>query len=364
MGSAALYHIARRGRRVLGIEQFDFPNALGSSIGVNRIIRLAYAEHPSYVPLLRRAYELWRELAALTGETLLLVTGGVDAGDEQGEPVQGSLASCRLHGLPHEFVDATELHRRYPGYRLAGDMVAVVQADAGFLMSERCVVAHVEAALALGADLHGRERVLGWEPAGAGVRVRTDAGVYEAGALVLAAGPWTAGLVPELANVARPERQVLLWTKPHVPEHFRVGAFPVFNLQTPEGRFYGFPMHGVPGFKIGKYHHRREAVDPDGVDRTCSADDEAVLREGLRRYFPDADGPTLAMKVCMFTNTRDEHFILDWHPSHPSVVIAAGFSGHGFKFCSVVGEIMADLALEQTTRWPLDLFRMSRLLGP
>jgi len=259
-------------------------------------------------------------------------------------------------------VDATELGRRYPGYRLAGDMVAVVQPDAGFLMSERCVVAHAEAALALGAELHGRERVLGWEPAGAGVRVRTEARTYEAGALVLAAGPWTAGLIPELREHARPERQVMLWTWPRVPAYFRVGAFPVFNMQAPEGRFYGFPMYGVPGFKIGKYHHRGEQVTPDGVDRACDGEDEAVLREGLGRYFPEADGPTLAMKMCMFTNTRDEHFILDRHPAHPSVAIAAGFSGHGFKFCSVVGEIMADLALEGETRWPLDLFRLSRLL--
>jgi sarcosine oxidase len=231
-------------------------------------------------------------------------------------------------------------------------------------MSERCVVAHADAALALGAELHGRERVLDWEPAGSGVRVRTEARSYEAGALVLTAGPWTARLFPELRPLAVPERQVLLWTQPRVPAHFRAGAFPVFNMQAPEGRFYGSPVFGVPGFKIGKYHHRQEKVDPDQVDRGCHPEDEAVLREALGRYFPDADGPTLAMKVCLFTNTPDEHFILDRHPEHPQVVLAAGFSGHGFKFCSVVGEIMADLALEQNTRWPLDLFRLARFAPP
>ena len=139
---------------------------------------------------------------------------------------------------------------------------------------------------------------------------------------------------------------------------------PVFNMQAPEGRFYGFPVCGVPGFKIGKYHHRRQTVDADSVDRNVHPEDEAVLREGLRRYFPDADGPTLAMKVCMFTNSEDEHFILDRHPDCAEVAIAAGFSGHGFKFCSVVGEIMADLALEQSTRWPLDRFRLARFAAP
>jgi sarcosine oxidase len=360
MGSAALYHLARRGRHVLGIEQFDFPHALGSSVGVNRIIRLAYAEHPSYVPLLHRAYGLWRELQTLAGETLLIITGGVDVGREDGEPVRGSLESCRTHGLAHEVLDSVELARRFPGYQLPRDMVAVYQPDGGFLMSERCVVAHAQAAIELGAELHARERVLGWDATSAGVRVQTEARTYEAASLVLAAGPWTASLVPELWRHAVPERQVQLWTQPRVPEHFRVGAFPVFNMQAPEGRFYGFPVYGVPGFKIGKYHHLGQRVDADGVDRVAHAEDEAVLREGVRRYFPDADGATLAMKVCMFTNTADEHFILDVHPVHHNVAIAAGFSGHGFKFCSVVGEIMADLALEQSTRWPIDRFRLAR----
>jgi sarcosine oxidase len=363
MGSAALYHLARRGRRVLGLEQFDFPNALGSSAGINRIIRLAYAEHPSYVPLLRRSYELWRELEAVAAEPLLIVTGGVDAGREDDEPVRGSLQSCREHGLPHQLVGAADLTRRFPGYRLDPDMVAVYQPDAGFLMSERCVVAHAAAAIARGAELHGRERVLDWKVESGVVRVRTEARSYEAGALVLTAGPWTARLVPELARQAVPERQVQLWTQPRVLEHFRIGAFPIFNMQAPFGRFYGFPMHGAPGFKIGKYHHLRQNVNPDELDRAAHDEDEAVLREGVRRYFPDADGPTLAMKVCMFTNTEDEHFIIDRHPAHPEVSIAAGFSGHGFKFCSVVGEIMADLALDGGTRHSIDRFRLARFGG-
>jgi len=362
MGSAALYHVARRGRRVLGLEQFDFPNALGSSVGVTRIIRLAYAEHPSYVPLLRRAYALWRELQERAGETLLAITGGIDAGSEGSEPVAGALASCREHGLSHQLLDAAAVHQRFPGYCLSSDMKAVYQPDAGILLSERCVVAHATAAMEHGAELHARERVLGWDLLGSqgGVRVHTEARSYEAGALVLTAGPWTARLLPELAPHAVPERQVQLWTQPLVATNFRVGSFPVFNMQVPEGRFYGFPAFGVPGFKIGKYHHRRETVDAESVDRTAHSEDEAVLREGLRRYFPDADGPTLAMKVCMFTNSEDEHFILDRHPDCAEVAIAAGFSGHGFKFCSVVGEIMADLALEQSTRWPLDRFRLAR----
>jgi len=360
MGSATLFHLARRGKKVLGIEQFDVPHQLGSSHGVNRIIRLAYAEHPSYVPLLRRAYELWRELEHDSGERLLVVTGGVDAGPEGGALIAGSLRSCHEHGIPHEPLSAAALSRRFPGYRLGRGMVAVYQADAGFVMAERSVVAHASGALARGAEIHGRERVLDWTVGRGRVGVRTDRGRYEAERLVLTAGAWSGKLTRALAPVARPERQVMLWTQPRRPERFRVGAFPVFNMEAPEGRFYGFPIHGIPGFKIGKYHHREQAVDPDTIDRGCDARDEAVVREGIRRYFPDADGPTLSMATCMFTNTPDEHFILDLHPDSRQVSIAAGFSGHGFKFCSVVGEIMADLATEGGTRFDVELFRLAR----
>ncbi len=360
MGSATAYHLARRKKKVLGIEQFDIPHQLGSSHGVNRIIRLAYAEHPSYVPLLRRAYELWRELENSTGERLLVVTGGLDVGPEDGTLVAGSVRSCHEHGIPHELLSAAAVGRRFPGYRLARGTLSVYQADAGFVMAERSVVAHANGALAHGAEIHGRERVLDWKVGRGGVRVRTDRGSYEAERLVLTAGAWSGKLEGALAGVAKPERQVMLWTQPRRPERFRVGAFPVFNMEAPEGRFYGFPIHGIPGFKIGKYHHREQQVDPDSIDRDCDARDEAVVREGIRRYFPDADGPTLSMATCMFTNTPDEHFILDVHPDAAQVSIAAGFSGHGFKFCSVVGEIMADLATAGQTRWNVELFRLAR----
>ncbi len=360
MGSAAIYHLASRHQRVLGLDQFDVPSGRGASVGVNRIIRLAYAEHPNYVPLLRRAYELWRDLERTVNERLLLITGGIDAGPEGGDIVTGSLRSCQEHDLPHEVLNAADLHRRFPGYALPNDTIAVYQPDGGFLMSERCVVAHLNAALALGAEVHGRERVRRWELSAEGVRVITDVDRYEARALVVTAGPWTARVLPKLAPLVVPERQVLLWAQPMRPEYFQPQQFPVFNMQAAEGRFYGFPIYHVPGFKIGKYHHRREQVDPDLVDRDCHPEDEKILREAIRHYFPEADGPTLAMKVCLFSNTPDEHFIIDHLSDMPQVVIAAGFSGHGFKFCSVVGDIIADLVLRGTTRFDLGLFTLGR----
>jgi sarcosine oxidase len=361
MGSAAAYHLASRGRRVLGLEQFGIPHELGSSHGVTRIIRLAYSEHPSYVPLLRRAYELWREMERRAGERLLVITSGVDVGRAGSETIGGSLRSCREHGLAHEELDSGEIARRFPGFRLPADLMAVYQPDGGIVLPERSIVTHAAAARALGAEIHEGEGAIGWSAVGGGVEVRTDRGRYAADRLVVTAGPWAAKCVPMLAPLAIPERQVLIWTQPLRPEYFAEGAFPIFNMEAEEGRFYGFPVYGVPGFKLGKYHHLRERTDPDRVDREFHPEDEEVLREAIRRYFPDADGETLAMKTCMFTNSPDEHFILDLHPEWPQVSIAAGFSGHGFKFAPVIGEIMADFALEGGCRkWDLGLFRLHR----
>ena len=360
MGSATLFHLARRGLRVLGLERFDLVHEYGSSHGLTRIIRLAYWEHPTYVAMLRRAYELWRELETLAGERLLHITGSVDAGPESGAIFGGALKSSELHGLEHEVLDGDELHRRYPGYRLPKSFKCLYQPEGGFLLPERCDVAHVEQALARGAEVHCREEVLEWEANGGRARVRTSRGSYEAGRLVICAGPWASKLVPELANLAVPERQVLAWLQPTRPDLFHPATFPVFNLEVEEGRYYGFPSFLIPGFKFGKYHHRGENVDPDTVNRNPEPEDEELLRAFARRYFPEGEGPTLMLKACMFTNTPDRHFILDRHPAHPEISIAAGFSGHGYKFCSVIGEVMADLVQAERGRHDIGFFRLGR----
>jgi sarcosine oxidase len=359
MGSAALHHLARRGKRVLGLERFDVPNELGSSHGITRIIRLAYYEHVAYVPLLRRAYELWRELESIAGEQLLHVTGSIDAGPPEQLVFAGSLRSCEEHGLPHEVLDAAELARRFPAYRLDPGSRALLQPDGGFLLPERCVVAHVQAAQARGTEVRARERVLGWEPVGEGVRVRTDRGEYEAGRLVLTAGAW----MSELAGLpVAAERQVLAWFQPLRPELFTPERFPVFNLQlAEEDRYYGFPVYGIPGFKLGRYHHRRETGPADELDREPRPEDERLLRAFTERCFPEAAGPVLTLKTCLFENSPDEHFILDRLPDAPQVVVGGGFSGHGFKFCSVVGEILADLAIDGETRHEIGFLRLDRL---
>jgi sarcosine oxidase len=360
MGSAACYHLARRGLRTLGLERFDIPHAMGSSHGITRIIRLAYYEHPSYVPLLLRAFDLWDELARESGRHLLEVTGTIDASGPDEIVFMEALASCLQFDLDHEVLTSAELTERYPGYRLPATHMALFQPRGGFLLPEQCISAYVEGALAAGADIRARERVLDWEPVGDGVRVTTERGVYESGRLILAAGAWMASLVPELASLAQPERQVLGWFAPLEPALFAPERFPVFNLLVPEGRYYGFPQHDVPGFKIGLYHHREEQVDPDDFSREADLADEAPLRLATERYFPAANGPTMALRTCMFTNTPDEHFILDLLPGYPQVVLASPCSGHGFKFASVIGEILADLAERGDSRHEIGWLRLGR----
>ncbi len=364
MGSAATYHLAKRGKRVLGLERFDIPHVMGSSHGVNRIIRLAYFEHPSYVPLLRRSYELWRELESGAGEQLLYITGGIDSGPEDGPCFNGALLSCRLHNIPHEVLTGDEVNRRFPAYNLPSSTRAVYQADAGFVASERAIVAHVQAAHECGAEIRAREQVLGWEAKDGGVVVETDKGRYEAERLVISAGVWAGSLVPALAGKVVAERQILAWLQPKTPALFKMDRFPIFIVEvTPEERYYGFPVFSVPGFKFGLFHHLHEHTTGDTVDRVCHPRDEEVLRRFAETYFPQGAGPTMSMVACMFENSPDEHFIIDTLPNTPQVSVAAGFSGHGYKFCSVVGEIMADLATTGQTRHDIGLFSLSRFTG-
>jgi sarcosine oxidase len=358
MGSAALYHLARRGRRVLGLERFEVPNELGSSHGLTRIIRLAHFEHPSYVPLVRRAYELWRELETEAGEQLLHVTGAVDAG---GELFEGSLRSCTEFDLRHEVLDGRELNRRFPAYRLPDDLPVLLQPDGGFLTPERCVAAHAHAALAQGAELRTGEQVLGWEEASTGFRVTTDTATVEAERLVLTAGAWSEEVSRLAPGLVVAERQVLVWLEPRGPELFSVERFPVFNLEVEHEHLYGFPVHGAPGFKVGRYDRAGERTrSPDLMSREPTVEDEALLRPLIERYFPDGAGPTLMLKTCPFEVSPDEDFIVDLHPESDRAAVAAGFSGRGFKFCSVIGEILADLVVDGETRHDIARLRLGR----
>ncbi len=366
MGSAALYQLAKRGQKALGIEQFAIPHARGSSHGLTRIIRLAYYEDLAYVPLLRRSYALWAELQREFGEQLLYQTGSIDMGPADSEVFRGSLHSCIENDFPHQVYDSPALRARFPAYQMPPETMALYQPQGGLLVPERCIVAHVSLAQRHGARLHSGERVLGWDilPDDR-VQVRSDQGSYLAEKLIICGGAWMPKLVPALAEKALPERQALIWLQPKRPDLFALQRFPVWNAQVEEGRYYGLPEFNpsgkTPGMKLGRYHHRAEHCDADSLDRAIHPADENLLRAFAERYFPEGAGTTLELLVCMFTNTADEHFVLDTLPDAPQVSVAAGFSGHGFKMASVVGEIMADLAQQGESSHDITLFRLARL---
>ena len=346
MGSAALYHLARRGKRALGVERFDVPHERGSSHGLTRIIRLAYFEHSDYVPLVRRAYELWRELEEDAGEQLLYITGIVEGGEGIKE---GVLRSCADHDLEHEVITGREVGRRFPAYRLPGEMEVVYQGDGGFVTPERCIVAHATGALRRGAELSARERVLEWTETEGGVRVRTDRRTVESERLVLTAGAWSQDVARLAPGSVSAVRQALAWLQPLRPELFEPARMPVFNLALDGEHYYGFPAFGIPGVKLGFYDRSAEAAEPDAISREPTLEDEAPLRAFAERYLPDGAGPTIALKTCLYEPSPDGHFVIDHHPETDRAVIGAGFSFHGFKFCSVVGEILADLAIDGST---------------
>ena len=367
MGAAACYHLARRGVRVLGLEQFGIPHALGSSHGYSRAIRLAYYEHPDYVPLLRRAYALWHELEAASGQKLLHVTGGLYLGAPGSELVEGSLRSAREHGLPHEALTRAQVSERFPQFHgVPDDFVALWEPPAGLLLPERVVAAHAELALRHGADLRGHETVMSWEADAHGVTVRTDRAVYTAAHLILCGGAWSERLVRGLGVPLVVTRQVLGWVwPPRRPEQFDLAAgFPTWAIEDAASGslFYGFPLlPDNPGFKIAR-HRPGAPTDPDTVVRHVLPGDEDDFRPGLDRFFPDvAGGPTLAVRVCLYVNSPDGHFLVDHHPEHPErVTFACGFSGHGFKFASVLGEALADLAERGATDLPVGFLGLRR----
>jgi sarcosine oxidase len=359
MGSAAAYHAARRGQRVLGLDAHPRGHDLGSSHGRTRMIREAYYEAPEYVPLVQRAYALWRDLEAESGRSLLRITGGLYLGRPDSELVAGVLASARQHGLAHDELDAAEVTARFPGFRPTEDQIGVYEANAGILEPEACVGAHLDLAARHGAELRHAEAVRRWSPDGDGVRVETEQGSYRADRLVITAGPWAAEVLAELRLPLTVWRLVNAHFEPTRPELFDVARCPVHLLSVPEGLYGGFPALPGQGVKLGR-HDIGEVCGPHTIRREIDDGEVEELRTVFERYLPGSAGPLLWSFTCMYTMTPDHHFILDRHPQHTQVTYACGFSGHGFKFATVIGEILADLALDGSTRHPIGFLAADR----
>jgi sarcosine oxidase len=361
MGSAAAYHLAQRGHRVLGLERFGPAHDRGSSHGGSRIIRQAYFEDPAYVPLLLRGYELWERLERDSGRELLTVTGGLMLGRPESRTVAGSRESAERWELPHEMLTAAQTRSRFPTLTPGDEEVALYEERAGFVRPELTVTAHLELAGKYGAELRFNEPVLSWSESadGSGVRVVTAEGEYTAGELVICPGAWAPELLAGLGVPFTVERQIQYWWEPHGgTAPFAPDRHPVYVWEDAAGvQIYGFPASDGPsgGAKVAFFRKGVECT-PESIDRTVHEHESAAMREHLADHLPSLPGRLLKAVTCMYTTTPDEHFVIARHPDRQRVTVACGFSGHGFKFVPVVGEILADLATEGTTRHPIGLF--------
>jgi len=364
MGSATACHLSKRGARVLGIEQFAAAHARGSSHGQSRVIRQSYFEHPNYVPLLIRAYELWTELQASSGMDLMRLTGGLMIGRPESQTVLGSRQSAMLHRLPHEMLGADEIRKRFPAMNPSDDLVGLFEENAGFVRPEQCILAHLKGAENHGGELHFEEPVVEWTPSrnGQTVLVRTTQATYETASLVLAPGGWASRLF-QWSIPLETVRQFLFWIEPTCDiRAFAMNHFPIFIWEADtEVQFYGFPQHGpaTDGIKMAVFYNH-EPCDPDELAKTPDAQSIQQIRDCLRNRIPSLNGPIVKSMACMYTNTPDHHFVLGKHPKYNRVTIASPCSGHGFKFCSVLGEILTDLALDENTTHPIEMFSPTR----
>ncbi|HKW48300.1 MAG TPA: N-methyl-L-tryptophan oxidase [Gemmatimonadaceae bacterium] len=361
MGSAALYHLAQRGVRVAGFDRFAPPHSLGSTHGLSRIIREAYYEHPHYVPLVQRAYELWADLERRSAQRLFHQTGGLMIGEQNGVLVTGALRSAREHGLEHEELTAADVRRRFPGFAIPNEMGAFYEPRAGILDPEGCVAAHLQLAGAAGAEVFVEEPVLEWSMSGGRARVVTSKGAYDAGRLALCTGAWTPALLDDDSVSLRVERQVMHWFTPaHNAHLFTPARCPIAMIEYGSDRIFYFVPDGGDGVKAA-LHHEGETADPDTVRR--DVDDEEVDRVTrlLKTYLPDAAGDRRRSATCLYTNTPDGHFLITPHARYENVLIVSACSGHGFKFASAIGEAVADI-LMGTSRPDLNPFGRERLI--
>ncbi|MBA2382399.1 MAG: N-methyl-L-tryptophan oxidase [Chloroflexi bacterium] len=361
-GSAAAAALARRGQRVLGLERFGRGEGRGSSGGWTRMIRLSHFEHPWLVPMAAAAWDRWRALEAETNQTILTETGGLYAGPADSTIVTGATQGAVAHDLAYEILNAREIRERWPVLELADDVVGVLEAKAGALRADRGNAGHLAVAERGGAIFRYDARVVDWRPAaGGGFEVETaDGTVVGAEHLVLTTGPWIAEFVPDLGLPLAVEREVPMWFRPSVdPASVGADRLPIWVVRDGPTMFYGIPYDPELGLKVS-IHHWGTFVEPDVVDRVVGDRDTERVRAFLRQRMPTANGPLVHAEVCLYANTPDGTFVIDRHPVGPGVAFASACSGHGYKFAPVIGEILADLALDGTTDWPIEPFRVAR----
>ena len=368
MGSSACYHLSKRGYKVLGLEQFCITHENGSHTGQSRIIRKAYFEHPDYVPLLSRAYKGWKELEEETGEQIYFKTGLLYSGRANDEIIKGVKLAASLYNIPLENLDKYLLEKKFSPFKIPENFDIVLEPDAGFVTPEKAIRLYAELAKKNGAIIHTNEKLIEWKKESDDMLVKTNKGSYYCNKLIITAGAWAGKLIPGLGNKIKVTRQFLAWIKPKHPEKFSLDNFPCWLIDDENipGCYYGFPIlsterFGPPeGLKLA-HHHPATITDPDNVNRTITNDDIENLKDAMDKYFPGEFDSILSGKICLYANSPDENFIIDKLPGYEeNACIACGFSGHGFKFVPVIGEILSDLAINGKTNLPIEFLNANR----
>ncbi len=357
VGSAALWQLASRGERVLGLDQFQPPHKQGSSHGQTRIIRQAYFEHPNYTPLLLDVYNQWQELSEQTSRQLYHEVGVLQIGPSEGEVIQGVTLSSQTHQLHIEELSAADISQRWPVLRVPEELVGVYEPRAGYLHVEQCVQAQLDAAASAGAELRTDVEVQAWQP-GPPVRIATTAGDFQSDRLVIAAGAWAASLLHDLGLQLEVRRKSMFWYEPANEARSDYQDVPCFLYELPAGVYYGLPRHDRRGVKLAEHSGGNVVKDLATVPREVDPTDVERLRSFSQQYLHGLPPTHRDHEVCMYTMSRDGHFIVDRHPQHPHVALAAGLSGHGFKFTPILGKALADLVLEGRTAMPIDFLRL------
>jgi len=377
MGSSACYYLSKKGYKILGLEQFSISHEFGSHAGQSRIIRKAYFENADYVPLLERAYQNWKALEEETGTKIYHPTGLVYFGPHSHSLIEGVKQSASLYDIELSTFNPEETSKKFPWFKTPNNFETLYEPDAGFVTPEKAIKLYTEQAIRNGAEIHTNEKVLDWKKDGDSVVVTTDKSVYRCSKLIITAGAWARKMIPALSGKLKITRQFVAWINPRPAgpsgqakdwDEFTLNNFPCWLLADDEkpGCYYGFPIlpeaefGGPAGFKLA-HHYPATETDPDHVNREATNEDEKNLEYALNKYLPGCFESFLSYKVCLYTNSPDEDFIIDKLPgSEDRVVIATGFSGHGFKFASVVGEILTDLAIDGSTDLPIYFLRASR----
>jgi monomeric sarcosine oxidase len=359
-GSSAAYHAARHGANVLGLEQFTPAHDRGSSHGETRIIRQAYLEHPDYVPLAIRAYDFWQNLERESGRTLLTQQGLLISGTADSDAVAGTKFAAAKHQLPLEELSHDEVQRRFTPFRFPAEHQAVFETNGGYLTVEDCVRSHLELAERHGAELRFDSPIVSWTSDGRTATVRTKRDEFTAKRLIIAAGAWASRCLADLDVPLRVVRKFVGWfrVRPEFAEQAR--AIPCFCFEINSRFFYGFPSLDGETIKVAEHTGGQPVDDPSQVDRSCTDADVAPLAGFIRDCLPFAEPALVRHSVCLYTLTPDHHFIVDRHPQHENVVVACGFSGHGFKFTSVLGDALAELALGGKTDAPIGFLGLNR----